>query len=428
MRVAVLTYGSRGDFQPHLAVADELRTRGHDVVVAANKNNLEAVRRAGITAVPIPVDIRAFLSSPAAQRFLFANGILDLPGKLEFARRIARLEAIRGGEVDDALIQACEGADLVVTGPMIFARAQTITERSGQPLVGCLPFPIERSREFSSPHIYDRPLPTPLLRRASHTVFEQAFLQANRAGLRRLRRKLKMPEQVPNPFARLRELGTPMELLVSPVLFPKPRDWPDRCTIGGTPILSERQRAAWGEVALDPGLEAWLAADEAPIFFSLGSIPVEDPVAHLAMITEVTTRLGARALVAAGYTNFPLGPSADGRVMVCGPLDYDKVLPRCRAAVHAGGPGTTHDVARAGIPSVVTPVFGDQILWGWRVSAAGIGVDITYRKLTEQRLLDALARVTESDVRARATAAGAAIAGERGAQHMCDTIERHAAG
>ncbi|MFB8007975.1 glycosyltransferase [Nocardia sp. NPDC056000] len=427
MKVAVLTYGSRGDFQPHLAVAAELRTRGHDVVVAANTNNIAAVHGAGIDAVRIPVDIRAFLGSPAAQRFLYANGILDLPGKLRFARKIARLDASRGGYVDDALITACAGADIVVTGPLTFARALTVVEASGQPLVGCLPYPLEGSSEFSSPNIAGRPLPTPLLRSASHTVFEQVYLRTNRASLRRTRRKLGLSETVPNPFARLREQQIPMELLVSPVLFPKPRDWPERCTIGGTPVLSPDQRAAWGEQAIDPELDAWLAAGEAPIFFSLGSLPVEDPAAHLAMVTEVTGRLGARALIAAGYTRFPLGPHAQGRVLVSGPMDYDRVLPRCRAAVHAGGPGTTHDVARAGIPAVVTPVFGDQILWGWRVSATGLGLDLPYRTLTRQRLTEALRQVTAPEMGARAAAAAKAIALENGARHMCDTIERRAA-
>ncbi|MEU6562212.1 glycosyltransferase [Nocardia nova] len=425
MKVSVLTYGSRGDFQPHLAVAGELRERGHEVVMAVNKNNLAAVEGAGITPVKIPVDIRAFLASPAAQQFLYPNGILDIRGKLGFARKLARLEAGRDSYVNEALITACEGADIIVTGALVFARAQSIVERSGQPLVGCIPYPIERSREFSSPHVWHRPLPTPLLRGASHLMFEQVYRRATHAGLRRLRRRLGLSDEVPNPFSRLRERETPMDLLVSPVIFPKPSDWPDRCTVGGTPKLAAAERAAWGE-RTDPGLESWLSDAEPPILFSLGSIPVGDPEGYLSMITEVTGRSGARALVAAGYTDFPLGPRADGRVLVTGPLDYDAILPRCRAAVHAGGPGTTHDVARAGIPSVATPVFGDQLLWGWRLAAAGIGVDIVYRKLTAQRLADALQRIDDPGMRARAAAAGERIAREDGARHMCDIIERQA--
>ena len=38
MRVAVLTYGTRGDVQPYLAVADRLRSRGHDVVLTVTTN------------------------------------------------------------------------------------------------------------------------------------------------------------------------------------------------------------------------------------------------------------------------------------------------------------------------------------------------------------------------------------------------------
>ena len=36
------------------------------------------------------------------------------------------------------------------------------------------------------------------------------------------------------------------------------------------------------------------------------------------------------------------------------------LFPRCSCVVHHGGLGTTQAALRAGVPSVITPVFGDQ--------------------------------------------------------------------
>ncbi|MDP9001106.1 MAG: hypothetical protein M3O46_13455 [Myxococcota bacterium] len=43
------------------------------------------------------------------------------------------------------------------------------------------------------------------------------------------------------------------------------------------------------------------------------------------------------------------------------------------AVVHHGGAGTTAASARAGVPQVVVPMFGDQFYWASRVRALGIG-------------------------------------------------------
>jgi hypothetical protein len=48
----------------------------------------------------------------------------------------------------------------------------------------------------------------------------------------------------------------------------------------------------------------------------------------------------------------------------------------------------------AGIPSVITPFFGDQPYWGRRVHALGVGPQpIMHRALTTQRLAQAITQI-----------------------------------
>jgi sterol 3beta-glucosyltransferase len=86
------------------------------------------------------------------------------------------------------------------------------------------------------------------------------------------------------------------------------------------------------------------------------------------------------------------------------------------AVVHHGGAGTTGAALRAGKPSVVCPLVGDQPFWGRRVAALGMGPSpIPQRKLTAEQLADAIGRaVSDHDMRQRAAELGATIRAEDG--------------
>jgi sterol 3beta-glucosyltransferase len=405
VKVAVLSLGSRGDFEPNLAVAQELRSRGHLVTVTTNTANTVRSRENDFDTVEMPVDL-----GPILKQFVASKSLV------KFGREIARMEARSGADIDEALIAGCDGVDAIVTSPMTTMRAQCIAERTGAPLVVNLPYPLERSREYHPSFLGDLEVPT-ALRRPAHAVFEQVHMQANRTALRALRRKLGLSSTVPNLFARMRQERTPHELLISPTLFPTPSDWPDHCTVAGMP-------ATWGDTRVDAELEHWIADGTAPLFFGFGSMPVPDSAALLDTITDVAARLGKRALIGAGWSDLVLGTSPDRNVFITRSVDYTRVLPSCAAAVHHGGSGTTHDVARAGIPAVLATVGGDQPLWGRRVHDLGIGASFPFRSLTADRLHRALTDVLTDATQARAQSIGHAMAGENGTTHLSDTVER----
>lgn len=339
---------------------------------------------------------------------------------VKFGREVARMEARDGAAIDEALIAGCEGADVVVTSPMTTLRAQCIVERNEQPLIVNLPYPLERSSTYHPSFLGDYSLPS-FLRRPAHAVFEQAYMQSNQGNVRRIRRRLGLSDTVPNSFARLRAQRTPQELLVSPVLFPKPSDWPDYCTIAGMP-------GSAGEAKSDADLEGWLAEGDAPVFFSFGSMSVQNPTGLLELVSEVATRLDVRALVGAGWSDLAPGVRADRRMFVARSIDYNDVLPRCGAAVHHGGSGTTHEVARAGIPAVIVSVGGDQPLWGKRLEELGIGATFHFRQLTGERLYEALVKILSAEPQRRAKEVGLAMADENGTVHISDTVEQLGSG
>lgn len=167
-----------------------------------------------------------------------------------------------------------------------------------------------------------------------------------------------------------------------------------------------------------------------PVYFGFGSMPVLDPAGLLRDLAGITARLGVRGLVGAGRTDF--GDAAadlpEHLFVATSEFDHDRVLPRCRAAVHHGGAGTTAAVLRAGLPSVVASVFADQPFWGWRLEQAGLGVTFPFRRLSPARLGAALDRVLDEKPARRARAVGAAVRNEDGSRRAADAVERWADG
>ncbi|MBF6353226.1 glycosyltransferase family 1 protein [Nocardia higoensis] len=422
MRIALLTAGTRGDHQPYLALADELRSRGHDVVMTATENYAHVVRAAGFEPVVIPFNSAELLETEAAKRALSSGATLPFVKIMLDTVKIMAGE--RGERMHEALATAADSADILVVCASILPWAMDRRELTGQPVVGCLPYPLERTEEFPSSFMVKHMITSKRLRLASYTGFELAYGFAYHKVDKRVREMMGLRGRPRNPFRRMREEGIPLIHMVSPVLLPKPADWPDRSTVVGAPVMPAHLRAAWGEATVDPALDTWLDAGDPPVYFCMTGMPVLDPPACLTLIEAVCRRLGTRALVTVRGEGFPRGATHDERLFVLDSFDYDRVLPRCAAVVHHGGSGNTHDVLRCGLPAVVVGVHSDQFYYGWRMTALGIGGGFPYPSLTENRLYQALTAALTPESRREAAELGRAVAAENGVAATADEVER----
>ena len=122
MKITLLTYGTRGDVQPFVALAVGLRRAGHRVRVAAPQ------RFAGL----------------AAQHGLPFAGLPGDPGELsrlmnEARGPVAQIRAVAGfafaiaGEVARAAFAACDYAELIVHGLLFTTGAHSLARAKGIP-------------------------------------------------------------------------------------------------------------------------------------------------------------------------------------------------------------------------------------------------------------------------------------------------------
>ena len=143
------------------------------------------------------------------------------------------------------------------------------------------------------------------------------------------------------------------------------------------------------------------------------------------MITEVSRRLGVRALISAGWGRLQALEPDNPAVTVVGAVDHEAVLPRCIAAVHHGGAGTLAASLGAGIPTVVCSVFADQPFWGARLVDAGVGAHLPFKDLDRARLEKALSSVLSPGVRRSAAELGPRLlSGSDAANEAANRVEQ----
>jgi vancomycin aglycone glucosyltransferase len=121
--------------------------------------------------------------------------------------------------------------------------------------------------------------------------------------------------------------------------------------------------------------------------------------------------VGRRILVSRGWAGLDLVDNAPD-CMAVGDVSYDMLLPRVAAIVHHGGAGTAAAAARAGVPQVITPMFGDHFFWADRIVDLKLGATTPHATMTEESLTAALREVLDPAVVARARTLAKQIRGD----------------
>ena len=412
----MLTCGTRGDTQPMVVLGAELRRRGHDVVIAASPNTLDLPRACRFEALPLGPDSQELMESPAGQRWLASGNVQA------FTKELTKISSEHFDTSMQEARAACAGADVVVAGILAEDIAEVYGEAEGAHLVSLHSAPIRRTSAYAHPLVTGRSMIGPL-NSLTGALFDMVWWKGVRDETRRAREDAGLPP-VKTSLAKRHSGPNDLELQAyDPLLVPK-LDWDPRRPLVGFLSLDDDLRGALGETGLDPALHAWLDASDPPVFFSFGSMPVRDPAAIVAMITEVSQTLGVRALISAGWGRLEALEHDNPAVRVVGAVDHGAVFARCVAAVHHGGAGTLAASLGAGIPTVVCSVFADQPFWGSRLADAGVGAHLRFKDLDRVGLDQALRTGLAPEVRDAAAELGPRLrSGRDAADEAADRIE-----
>ncbi|HEX9968173.1 MAG TPA: glycosyltransferase, partial [Solirubrobacterales bacterium] len=360
MNLTLVALGTRGDVEPVVALGVGLKAAGHRVRLATAESFAPLAAAAGLEFHAIDGDLEGWMRGPDGVALIAAGMDPDA-----FADGFVDSLEIMAEPLLDATLQACEGADAIVCA-MLVSPARHVAERLGAPFVAARFAPWGRLTELGG-----GPEP-PLGFRARDLVA-------------RWRRRLGLP-----PEGEAEPAG-PVLRAYSAAVVPGPAE-----SVTGYWFLDR----PW---APPPALLDFLAAGPPPVCIGFGSMPSRDPAALAELAMQALARAGRRGVLLTGWGG--LGDAAlSGEVLALEAAPHDWLLPRAAALVHHGGAGTTAAAARAGAPQVIVPFIADQLFWGRRVHALGVGpAPIPRTELTAERLATAIRAATDGpQVRSRA--------------------------
>ena len=414
MNITLLTYGSRGDVQPFLALAVGLQKAGHAVSLAAPHRFQDFVDQYNVPFAPL-----------AGDPDVISQALNDAGGNIYRIVRGMQLYLFGiAPEVVKATRAALRGADLVVHSFLFTSGAHSFARELGIPDVSVQTFPIfAPTRAFPNVAV-TRNLPG-WMNYFSHWLATQIFWHGGNAGYAPLRRAI--PEDVPAklywPFTPAGDRPlTPLIMAYSPAVLPRPDDWTaPNIHIPGYLFLDQSHTRP------TETLTAFLGAGDPPVCVTFGSNIHREAERITRAVLDGLARSGRRAIFLTGWGGWtPESPPAQTLFLDSAPHDW--LFPRCSVIVHHGGAGTTAAGLRAGVPNIVVPHATDQPFWGRRVAAIGAGPQpIPVRRLTPENFAAALAEAESDAVRSGAARVGRLIRAEDGVGTAVALIERHAA-
>ncbi|HZD48824.1 MAG TPA: glycosyltransferase [Silvibacterium sp.] len=419
MRIVFSTFGTFGDVNPLIALALELKRRGHTPVLAIPGMFREKIE-------PLGIEFAAVRPDQDQHDKRMVEMIWDIKKGTERGLREFLFPAIRDS-YEDLLhaVSANGGADLLVTGELAYA-GPIIAEKTGIPWASYVLAPLSF---FSG---YDPPVlpPYPTLSKVPSIVprvgrlvprFARVVTRNWSEPLYALRRELGLPEGE-NPIFDAKHSPRLVLALFSRVLGDPQPDWPPNTLITGFAFYDGDA----GKNDLAPELEQFLAGGPSPIVFTLGSAAVMAAGDFYEQSAEAVDLLGERAVLLVGSEpqNRPRRALSD-KICVAQYAPFSKIFPRAAAIVHQGGVGTTAQALKAGRPMLVMPYSHDQPDNARRVRHLGVARVIRRKDYNAEAAAKKIRGLLErTDYAQQATEIAHKVAQEDGVRTACDALEK----
>ena len=335
MRVLLSTYGSRGDVEPVVGLAVQLRALGAEVRVCAppDEEFAELLAGVGVPLVPFGQSVRQLVAGATP------------PSAADAPRLAAELVARQF----DTVAAAAEGCDALVATGLMPAGARSVTEKLGIRYVYACYHPFE----LPSPHYPPsprpgRPFPPEVTdNRVLWDLDVQSVNALHGAALNTHRASIGLP---PVDNVRDHTFTDQPWLAADPTLGP----WQELTD------LDVVQTGAWirpDERPLPAELEAFLDASAPPVYVGFGSMSMRRSKDVAKVAIEAVRAQGRRVLVSRGWADLALIDERDDCFAV-GEVNqqalFDRVAELGIGAAH-DGPTPTIESLSAAPRTALTP-------------------------------------------------------------------------
>ena len=419
LRIVLSNIGTFGDINPLIALALELKRRGHMPVMALPAVYEPKILPLGLEFHPVRPDIDPGNS-------LLVEMVYDVKKGTETGLRKFLFPALR--QTYDDLLDAAtkpERADLLLLGELNYA-GPIVAEVTGIPWASYVLAPLSFFSAFDPPVL---PM-YPRLARDDKTVpgMGRVIKRLARFVSRKwpqpiydLRRELGLPRGA-NPLFDAKHSPNLVLAMFSRVLGTEQRDWPQNTLITGFCFYDSDA----GNAALPENLEKFMAEGEPPVVFTLGSAAVLAAGHFYEFSARAAMKLGIRAvlLIGSDRRNRP-AQKLPASICVAEYAPYSALFSRAKLVVHQGGVGTTAQCLRAGTPMLIMPYSHDQPDNARRMRRLKVARSIMRSSYTPIRVARRIkAMLAEPLFAKRSQSVAARLSHEDGVKTACDALER----
>ena len=353
LRIVLSNIGTFGDINPLIALALELKRRGHVPVMA-----LPAVYQPKI--VPLGLEFHAVRPDIDPTNSILVEMVYDVKHGTEHGLRDFLFPSLRH-TYDDLLDAATKPvrADLLLLGELNYA-GPLVAEVTGIPWASYVLAPLSFFSAFDPPVLP----PFPKLAKADKVKgFGRLIKRVARFASRKwpqpiydLRHELGLQKGA-NPLFDAKHSPQLVLAMFSSVLGTAQKDWPANTLITGFCFYDSDA----GNAALPAHLEEFVAAGPPPVVFTLGSAAVLAAGDFYEVSAKAAQRLGIRAVLLIGTDpRNRLKEKLPDSICVAEYAPYSALFSRASLVVHQGGVGTTAQCLRAGKPMLIMPYSHDQ--------------------------------------------------------------------
>lgn len=425
MRVLMYAYGTRGDVEPVVALAQAVVRAGGEALVAVPETLRPWVQSTGTSVAGLTDEVLQRISSPDVRRMFEGAG--SRRARRETARDLMHSSVAEYGSIlaDIAWIARESGPfDAVVHTQGLAEATHQVGEWLGVPSVLATLYPnYAPSGRYPSMLLAGATGTHRIVNRASHVVTNlipppTAF---RRTLLRWRQERLGLDPRPGYWNFRRDSSGATKKILhaFSPTLMPPAAEWGREVSTQGFWFTAPADFEGRAE------LRRYVEAVR-PVVVTLGSLRPSDEAGADLAVRRLAEDLQVRLLVVTGTSGFTYDESEFVRTIDTMPFSW--ALPRASAVIHAGGAGVSHHALRAGIPQIALPLHAEQLMWARSLAELGVSPQpVMMRDLTPVVLERVFTEASGSESIARAVKAAAqSVHQEQGADGAARDLARWA--
>lgn len=245
-RIVVAASGSRGDVQPYIAVALELRARGHSVSVATEKRMKSLVEEFGLEYREIGGDPTGILWEPTAQDVLKNGSMLKLISLTkDWEAKFNKQDIL------NSYVSACRGAEVIVAAPLTMTQTFCVSEYLHCAWVPLILGPTVATNEFPLYIMASMFWCCPFFNKLSYWIAFRMLWAGEKGPINEWRtRSLALPPMTnPNGLAGiLDDIKPPVIVACSPIISGPlgrvPRDYPSNIHMKGFVFVPSTEESA----------------------------------------------------------------------------------------------------------------------------------------------------------------------------------------